>query len=206
MLTEKQLKIFEVFVKRPFAEITRGEVKREAKEKSNNTLALTINLLKEENVLKEKKVGKSGLLTLNFENDRTIQYIALCNNNRLSQKVQFAIESLKKEISERTPFYAMSIFGSYAVGEQKKNSDLDIAIFIQNTQEKKLFEASGNSAQLKNSLEMDIQIITREEMLEMLTSKEENLGKQIAKKHISIANQRIFYEIIKEGMAHGFRT
>ena len=45
MITEKQLKIFEVLAKRPFAEYTRKEIKKESKEKSNNALALAINLL-----------------------------------------------------------------------------------------------------------------------------------------------------------------
>ena len=58
MITEKQLKIFEVFAKNPFAEYTRKVIKEELKEKSNNTLALTINTLKKEEVLIEKKIGK----------------------------------------------------------------------------------------------------------------------------------------------------
>ncbi len=51
MITEKQLKIFGVFAKKPFAEYTRKEVKKQSKEKSNNALALAINLLKKEMVL-----------------------------------------------------------------------------------------------------------------------------------------------------------
>ena len=205
MITEKQLKIFEVFAKKPFAEYTRKEVKKESKEKSNNALALVINLLKKEDVLIEKKVGKSGLLTLNLENEITFYYLALCNNNRIARNVKLALESLKKEISEETPFYSITIFGSYAVGEQRKDSDLDVAVFIDNENIRKLIEALANSAKLKSTLEMDIHVIPRSEMIEMLTNKEENLGKQIARKHLAAYNHRIFYEIIKEGIKHGFR-
>ena len=205
MITEKQLRIFEVFAKNPFAEYTRKEVKKESKEKSNNALALVINLLKKEDVLIEKKVGKSGLLTLNLENEITFYYLALCNNNRIARNVKLALESLKKEISEETPFYSITIFGSYAVGEQRKDSDLDVAVFIDNENIRKLIEALANSAKLKSTLEMDIHVIPRSEMIEMLTNKEENLGKQIARKHLAAYNHRIFYEIIKEGIKHGFR-
>lgn len=205
MITKKQLKIFEVFAKKPFAEYTRKEVKKESKEKSNNALALAINLLKKEEVLIEKKIGKSGLLTLNIENDITYYYIALCNSNRITNNVKLALESLKKEISEETPFYSIVIFGSYAVGEQKKDSDLDVAVLIDNENIRKQIEALANSAKLKSTLEMDIHVIPRSEMIEMLTNKEENLGKQIARKHLAIYSHKIFYEIIKEGIKHGFR-
>ena len=130
MITEKQLKIFEVFAKKPFAEFTRKQIKKEAKEKSNNALALTINLLKKEEVLIEKKVGKSGLLTLNLDSDTTSCYIALCNNQRADNAVKDAVKRLKDEIKDITPFYSIVVFGSYAVNEQKKASDLDIAVFI----------------------------------------------------------------------------
>ena len=83
MITEKQLKMFGVFAKKPFAEYTRKEIKKESKEKSNNAVALAINTLKKENVLLEKKIGKSGILALNLDNDATFYYLALCNNHLL---------------------------------------------------------------------------------------------------------------------------
>ncbi|HLD79878.1 MAG TPA: nucleotidyltransferase domain-containing protein [Candidatus Nanoarchaeia archaeon] len=205
MATKKQLKILEVFAKKPFAEYTRKEIKKESKEKSNNALALAINSLKKEGVLIEKKIGKSGILTLNLDNDVTFYYLALCNNYRILEPAAFSLEILKKEVSEETPFFSIAIFGSYAVGEQKKDSDLDIAIFIENEDHKKKIESLANSAGLKSALEMDIHVIPKAEMLEMLANKEENLGKQIVRKHLAIYNHRIFYEIIKEGMKHGFR-
>lgn len=206
MITEKQLKIFEVFAKNPFAEYTRKEIKKEAREKSNNKLALAVNLLKKEGVLIEKKIGKSGLLTLNLNNNLTFDYISLCNNNRINHLAKLSLDILKKEISECTPFYAIVVFGSYAVSEQKKDSDLDIAVFIESEEKRKQIETLANSAKLKSVLEMDIHIIPKSEMIEMLTNKEENLGKQIARKHLTIHNQRIFYEIIQEGINHGFRA
>jgi len=205
MITKKQLKIFEVFAKKPFAEFTRTEIKKDSKEKSNNALSLVISLLKEEKVVIEKKVGKSGLLKLNLDNDLTFYYLALCNYFRTSSLIQNSLETLKKEVTENTQFYSIVIFGSYAAGEQKKDSDLDIAIFIENETLKKQIEASANSAKLKSALEMDIHIIPRTEMIEMLTNNEENLGKQIAKKHLAVYNHRVFYELLKAGIRHGFR-
>ena len=43
------------------------------------------------------------------------------------------------------------------------------------------------------------------EFLEMLMVDEENLGKQIARKHLSIYNPHIFYSLLKKGIKNGFR-
>jgi len=206
MITEKQLKIFEAFAKRPFAEFTRKQIKKEAKQKSNNALALTINRLKKEEVLIEKKIGKSGLLMLNMANDLTVQYIALSNNKRLDKTTKTVIKRINEEITATTPFYSLAIFGSYASNEQKESSDLDIAIFIEEESKRKKIEAALNSAKMKTLIKIDSHIIPKKEMIEMLTHDEENLGKQIARKHLAVHNPHIFYDIIKEGIKHGFRA
>ncbi len=206
MITEKQLKIFEVFARKPFAEFTRKQVKKELREKSNNALALAINLLKKEEVLIEKKVGKSGLLTLNLSNDLTYYYLALCNHQRAGKAIKDAVKKLKDEIDAITQFYSIVVFGSYAVNEQKPSSDMDVAIFIDGREKRKHIEAAINSAKLKMLAEVDAQVIPKAEMIEMLTNDEENLGKQIARKHLAVHNHQIFYNIIKEGMKRGFRA
>ena len=206
MITQKQLRIFEIFANKPFLEHTRNQIKEEAKEKSNNALAIAINLLKTEKVVLEKKVGRSGLLTLNLENDLTYYYLALCNNQKINPEVKLSIKRLKEEISSITPFYSIVIFGSYAIGKQKQTSDLDIAIFIDKDEKKKQIIAAINSAKLKAPLDIDAHAIPSAEMIEMLINNDENLGKQIAKKHLAVHNHQIFYDLIKEGMKHGFRV
>ncbi len=206
MITKKQFRIFEVLAKRPFAEYTRTQIKKETKEKSNNALATAINLFKKEEVLIEKKIGKSGLLILNLNNNLTFYYIALCNEMKIPSLAKQAIKVIKEGIEENTHFYSIVIFGSYAFGEQKQKSDLDIAIFIENEEQRKRIEAIANNAKLKILIEVDIQVIVKAEMVEMLTNKEENLGKQIARKHLAVYNHQIFYELVKEGMGRGFRA
>lgn len=206
MITKKQFRIFEVFAKEPFAENTRKEIKIKSKEKSNNALSLAVNSLIREKVIHEKKVGKSGILSLNLDNDKTIYYIALCNNERIVPLIRLSLEYLQKEIEEITHFYSIVVFGSYAEGSQKKDSDLDVAVFIGKESERKEVEAAINSARLKSILELDAHVITEKDMLQMMKDKHENLGKEITRKHIALHNHRIFYEIIKEGIKNGFRV
>lgn len=205
MLTEKQLKIFQVFAKQPFAEFTRKQIKQISKEKSNNSLALAIKQFNKEGVIKGQKVGKSSLISLNMENDIVYYYIALANNKRINNMVYRTIQIVKRELEKITPFYSLAIFGSYASQEQEKTSDLDIAVFIDSEDKRRNIEAALNSAAQKSLLPIDVHVITKDEFIEMLSNDEENLGKQIAKKHLGIHNHQLFYCLVKEGMKHGFR-
>ncbi|MBU1976034.1 MAG: nucleotidyltransferase domain-containing protein [Nanoarchaeota archaeon] len=205
MLTEKQLDIFTVFAKYPFKERTRQEIKNLAKEKSNNALSIAFSQFKEEDLLIEKKVGKSSLYTLNLENDLVYHYIALSNQKRLKKIVKTSIEHIKEEVTKTTPFFSIVVFGSYSIQKEKKDSDLDVAIFIENKDVVKEISRSLKDAELKSVLKLDAHVITRSDMVEMLINDEENLGKQIARKHMAVYNHQLFYDLIKEGMKHGFR-
>jgi len=59
MLTEKQLKIFEPLTRNILKEYTIKEIKESCGEKSNNALALALKKFKEENLIKERRVGRS---------------------------------------------------------------------------------------------------------------------------------------------------
>ena len=203
MISRKQLKVLEVFIKKPFQEFSRKQIKKGSNVKSNNLLALAINSLKREKVLLERHIGRSGLLTLNMDTSLTFYYMGIINDERLDQKVKAELAKLRKEISIVTPFYSIVLFGSYADKSQKKSSDIDIAILVEG--KKKEMEAASNAAKLKTLANLDIYIISREEFIEMLVNKEENLGKQLARKHMVLDNSHIFYDLVREGMNHGFR-
>lgn len=205
MITVKQLKIFEALAKQPFAELTRKQVKQSAKERSNNALAIAIKRFLGEGVIMERKVGKSALISLNFENEGTYYYLGLANAQRLDSTAARAIRTIRADIEKYTFFYSLVIFGSFAVREQKKASDLDIAVLIESEKKRKHIEAALNSAAQKSLLPIDAHVITKDEFVEMLVNGEENLGKQIARKHLAVHNHQIFYSLIKEGMKHGFR-
>jgi hypothetical protein len=210
MITETQLKIFGVLARKPFAEYTRNQIKQESKEKSNNSLALFINQLKREEVILEKKVGKSGLLTLNLDNDLTYQYIALCNNSRINGAAKQTLAALKDEIGEITQFYSMVLYGEEISAEKNKEknkkSNINIAVFIEDETKKEEIETTLGRAKSKLLADVNVRVILKAQMIEMLASRNDNLGKQIAQIHIAVHNHQIFYEIIKEEMNRGFRA
>lgn len=205
MLTEKQLDIFQVFAKNPFLEYTLKQIKGLSKEKSNNSMAIAMDKFRKEQLLTEQKVGKSSLFTLNRDNDLIYYYIALANHKRLSKIAYRTINLIKERVERHTKFYCIVIFGSYAIQEQKKDSDLDVAVFIESDKLKKDVQRAVDSVELRSVVKLDGHVITKDEFLEMLKVDEENLGKQIARKHMTVHNDEIFYALTQEGMKNGFR-
>lgn len=206
MLTGKQLGIFGVLAKQPFAELTRKQIKQFARERSNNALAIALKQFLKEGVITERKVGRSALISLNLENDSAYHYVGLANAQRLGSAAMQAIRTVKAEIEKHTFFYSVAVFGSFAVQEQKKTSDLDIAVLIGSEDDRKPIEAALHSAAQKSLLPIDAHVITKDEFVEMLTNDEENLGKQIARKHLAVHNHQLFYSLVKEGIKHGFHV
>ena len=57
----------------------------------------------------------------------------------------------------------------------------------------------------KSLLKIDGHVITKDEFLEMLNVDYENLGKEIARKHLIVHNPAIFYSMLNDGIKHGFK-
>src|SRR3990167_5662498 len=132
-------------------------------------------------------------------------YFQTYNKDSLPKQVLKSIKELEDSLDKHTPFYSIVIFGSYASEEQKKDSDLDLAVFIEQEDKRKIVEAVFKSMETKSFIKIDGHVITKDEFLEMLKVEYENLGKEIARKHLIIHNPVIFYSLIKEGVKHGFK-
>jgi len=205
MLTKKQLKIFNIFQKNKFKEISWKEVKELSKENSSSVIQDAIKAFLFEELINEKKVGTSKLYLVNHKNNKVYNYFEIYNKEILSKQVLKLIGELENSLDKYTPFYSIIIFGSYIAGEQKDNSDLDIAVFIEKEDKRKIVEAIFKSMETKSLLKIDGHVITKDEFLEMLKVDYENLGKEIARKHLIIHNPIVFYSLIKEGIKNGFK-
>ena len=204
MLTPKQIKIFEAFLRKPYQELTYKQIKDYTKEKSNSIIQKAIIKFLTEELIKKRAVGNLILYTVNLNNTTVFAYFEILIKEKMPNLVKKSLNIIREELSNRE-FISIVIFGSYAQDKQKEKSDLDIAIFVNSIEDKKYGELAMKSAELKSILELDIHIITKDEMLQMLKDKHENLGKQIAYKHLAVHNPIIFYSIIQEGINNGFK-
>ena len=205
MLTKKQLRILNIFQKNEFKKLTWKRVKELSKEKSSSVIQDAIKAFLSEELINEEKIGTSKIYTINHKNNKVYTYFETYNKESLPKQVLKSVKELEDSLDKHTPFYSIVIFGSYASGEQKKDSDLDIAVFIEQEDKRKIVEAVFKSMELKSILTMDGHVITKDEFLEMLKVDYENLGKEIAREHLIIHNPIIFYSLIKEGVKHGFK-
>ena len=192
-------------MKNIFKEYTFNEIKKYSKEKSNSLLQNAIKAFIKEDILKERKINNSKLYYINHDNKLVYYYFNLLTQKFLLSQVKKVISILENELNKHTFFYSIAIFGSYVSSEQKNNSDLDIAIFIEDENKKKIAEAVINSVKNKSLLKIDAHIITKNEFLEMLKDEKANLGKEIARKHLITTNSEIFYSMLKKGVENGFR-
>lgn len=191
-------------MEKPFKEFTYREIKEYAKEKSNSIIQKAISKFIEENLIDKKKIGNMFLYRLNTENNTVFSYFEILAKERLSISIKKTLIIIQKEL-KGTNFISIIIFGSFAEGKQTQKSDLDIAVFVTSEEDKRKCKLSLKSAELKSVLVIDHHIFTQNEMLLMLKDKHENLGKQIAYKHIAVHNPMIFYSIIQEGIDNGFK-
>ena len=137
MLTSKQLSIFAPFAADPFSEMTLKELKEACGEKSNNAMSIAMKRFRAEGLLNEKKVGNSTLFSLNFDTDSVYDYISLTNKDRLDKAESRIVHEVIAAATRSTPFSCIVIFGSHAVSGHKKDSDLDIAVFVEGDAQKK---------------------------------------------------------------------
>ncbi|MBI2139967.1 nucleotidyltransferase family protein [Candidatus Woesearchaeota archaeon] len=83
-----------------------------------------------ENILTKEKIGNASIFSLNLSNPATkllIQLVKAADKERLSLKVLLkSLKNLETEIKKDFRAEIIGVFGSYARGDQKKSSDLDI--------------------------------------------------------------------------------
>jgi predicted nucleotidyltransferase len=204
MLTPKQIKIFEAFLHRPYREMTYREIKEYSKEKSNSAIQKGIAKFVGEQLVEKREVGNMVLYSLNLENSKVFSYFDILIQEKLPKVTSLSIKRIREEVAD-IGFISIVIFGSYAENRQSGKSDLDVALFVSSPKDKRNCELALKSAELKSILPLDAHTFTREEMLQMLRDKEENLGKQIARNHLAIHNPAIFYSILREGIENGFK-
>lgn len=205
MLTKKQLKILNIFQENKFKELSWKQVKNLSGENSSSVIQGAIKAFLEEELISERKIGTSKLYAVNLKNNQIYNYFETYNKENLPKQVLRSVKQLEETLDKHTFFYSIVIFGSYAIHEQKKDSDLDIAVFIEQEDKRRIVEAAFKSMEIKSLLKIEGQVITKDEFLEMLKVDYENLGKEIARKHLIVHNPVIFYSLIKEGMKHGFK-
>ena len=205
MLTPKQIRVFQAFMGKPHKEMTYREIKEYCREKSNSIIQKAIIKFLADELILKREVGNIILYRANLDNTLVFSYFDILAKEKLPKAVKLCLKLIKEELSDMA-FVSVVLFGSYAEAKHTEKSDLGIALFVDSDRDKRNCELAIKSAGLKCVLQLDAHVFTQDELLEMLKDKQENLGKQIAKKHLAAHNPAIFYSIISKGIENGFKA
>jgi len=201
MLTEKQLKILKIFRENLFRKIGFNELKKELKESSSSKIQRALENFKKENLINIEKLGRNTLVSLNFGNNKLFSYFSIYDfeNKKMPFDILYKIQN---EVLKETEFFSLIVFGSYASGKNTKNSDLDIALIVEDEKIKKKILPIIASVKRREIVDINFEVILREEFLEMLKVEEENLGKEIAGNHFVFYGLINFYKLIFKEIQH----
>jgi len=204
MMQNKRIELLEAWNGRPFDELSISEIMGLAGKKSKPWVFNSLKELAESGLLISRRKGNLGLFSLNLENPLLIQALNYLESQR---NLDFPELGIIMEIVNRVPLknYCLLVFGSYASGKSAKSSDIDICFLVESEQAAKKIKPYLDEIKLNHPVNIDEHYVTFDDFVEMLLRQEENLGKQIHRKHILFFNPDIYHKLTMEAHKHGFR-
>ncbi len=205
MISNKKIKLLEVWKKGLFSEFGTAEIMKISGKKTKPWVFNALKELERAKLLLSKRKGNLDVYSLNLNNPlllQTLQYIEAQNSLNFP-KLDIIMEIIGK-IPLRT--YCLLAFGSYAEGTQTKDSDLDICILIESQALEKKLKPYFNDMKLASAVNIDEHYISFNDFIKMLLRDEENLGKQIFRNRRIFYNADIYYRLVKEAHKNGFST
>ncbi len=200
----KQHTLLEPFVKLPWKSFTFKEVKKLSKNKSDNYVHTGLKRFVQDGILKSQKIGNNLSYSLS-DSIGALNTAGFLAEYKTNTSLHLPHNNIQKIISKiKTSFFIFVVTGSYAKSKQKETSDLDVIIMCDNKQ-----HPNAILAQIKLESELMIPevhpyVFTQEQLYQMLTAKEENYGKEVARNNLIITGGRMYYSILQEAIKHGF--
>lgn len=202
-MSKDGLKILGVFKENLFGEFSISEVMKKANKKSKPWVFNTLKKFEKEKFLLSEKKANINLYKANLGNPLLIQSFLFLESQSL---VNFKYLGIIIKIIEKIPAenYCLLIFGSYTENKQRNDSDLDICFLVENKESESKIRPYFNEIKLLSEVKIDEHYIPFEDFVGMLLKDEENLGKQMFKRHKTLFNGNIFYKLVLKAHKNGF--
>ena len=201
MLSKAELEIISLFRRNIFLKASIRELYKKLGSKSYQRAYEAVKKLQKEEFLNIDKRGHSNFTSLVI-NEKSISLLSFLEEQEAFRK---KIPHTGKLLAiKETSQFLIIITGSYARGKATKKSDIDLVIVIPDKENPVHLQKLVENLALLWHPPVHLYIFKKKDFLEMLLSKGENYGKEIFKNHIVLKNSRIYYEILKEAIEHGF--
>lgn len=159
---------------------------------NHRTIALTLQKLEKKNIMNSEIVGKNKLFFLNIQNITTREYLS-CSESLQKMRVLDKHFIFKKLLTDISPLLEtdtpLILFGSYAKGEENKESDIDVLLFRGYKEKELTAKIKKFARQYQKSIQ--IQEATREHFEAGLREKDP-LVIEIENNHIIFNNNQFF--------------
>lgn len=152
-----------------------------------------LRLVKEnKSLFRINQKGNIKLVSLNTSDSITKNYLILAERQETEDFLQS--QPMFKVLSQSLPEgeYALLLFGSRAEGTGRQKSDVDLCIINRKGEKNVKF----SKIELIYNIEANALYFTDEEFKQMLKAKEQNVGKEIIKKHIVLYGEEYFWNIV----------
>ena len=193
-LSRADIAVMELFLSQTFSEKNVSEVAKETGI-GYRLVYESVKKLSEKGLILSKVSGKTIICSANLRADRRIcAYIESIRRDKfLSRHKEIAV--IAGEIEKlKSVFYSALVFGSYAKGNKKKNSDIDMLFIIPDSADAEKFEKELFSAFRALSYKIHINIAVEKDIIEMLGKPQKlNVANEALKSHIIISGAEQFY-------------
>ena len=206
-MINKESQLLGIFAKEPWKKFTFTDIKNISKKKSKSYIGLVLKKFLNEKIIKSEKVGHLPVYSLNLSSAKTRVFAGFALEHEAWNKKDIPYYDMQKIIDNiSTSDYVLLITGSYANGKQKKTSDIDVVIIIDDGFDPKRIYANLSQICELNIPPIHLYVFRNREFIEMLRNKEFNYGKEISKNNLILVSGQIYLNLIKEAIEHGFRS
>ena len=183
------LKLIQTLGKTLYNQIPIRQLSKESKVPYTTTHRL---IKKNKDIFIINKKGNINLCSLNLKDSITKNYLILAERKEaesfFNKNPEFRV--LKKELPKGG--YSLILFGSRAEDKQREKSDIDLCVV--NKDGKKNIKFS--KFELLFKLEINPIYLKDKEFKHMLKEEEQNLAKEIIKKHIILYGEEYFWNLV----------
>jgi len=158
-----------------------------------------IHVLKENNIVKIEKAGKTSLIKIHPEIDINFLIEAEKFKRDLFYEKYPSIKIILRKIinQSKSCFFSLLIFGSYAKRQPRKDSDLDLLVIAPNEKEIDALEKSISSISRTSAIKIHDIVIDENSFNTMLQKKDLNIILEAIDNHILIYGGELYYKLIK---------
>jgi len=173
---------------------------KKIKSKSYQRVYEAVETLNKKNILVSENIGNTRLISLSLSRESILTLSFLDEKQGIKSPNYSEILNIR-EISD----YLILVAGSYASGKFNKKSDMDLVVIVPDKENIVSLQKLIENRTMLLIPNIHLYVFRKKDFIEMLTTKEENYGKEIVKKNIILKNAHIFYELVKEAVENGYK-